>query len=255
MKRSVPTPAETVEVAAEVLAARYPDADAAFVAGSFMREQASTTSDIDLVVLYSSLPQAHRESFVYQDIPVEAFVNDPETLSWFLEQDYKSGRPAMVGMLMEGVLIGPRQALGRDFKKRALQILREGPPPLNKENIDRLRYDITDKLDDLEADRSLSERIAIGAALYPLLAELALRGSGRWNGSGKWHARLLSQMDASLAAQVETAFLSLYDGSDTRAVLRLSESLLQQHGGGRFFAGYRNDAPADWRSPFIRSEP
>lgn len=106
----------------------------------------------------------------------------------------------------------------------------------------------------LEAYRTPSERIAIGAALYPLLAELALRGSGRWNGSGKWHARLLDQMNASIARQVETAFLSLYDGSDTRAVLRLSEILLEQHG-GRLFAGYHSDAPADWRSPCIRSEP
>lgn len=184
---------------------------------------------------------------------MEAFVNDPETLSWFFEQDHKSGRPAMAGMLMEGVLIGPRQDLARDLKKRALQIFREGPPPVDKENIDRLRYDITDKLDDLEADRSLSERIAIGAVLYPLLAELALRGSGRWNGRGKWHARLLDQMDVSLARQVETAFLSIYYGSDTQAVLQLSENLLEQHG-GRLFAGYHSDAPADWRSPFIRSE-
>jgi predicted nucleotidyltransferase len=51
MKRFVPTPKETVEVAVEVLASHYPDADSAFVAGSLMRGQGSSTSDIDLVVL------------------------------------------------------------------------------------------------------------------------------------------------------------------------------------------------------------
>jgi hypothetical protein len=253
MKRSVPTPNETVEVAVEVLAAHYPDADSAFVAGSLTRGQGSSSSDIDLVVLHSSLAQAYRESFIFQDIPVETFVHDPETLSWFLDQDHKDGRPAMIGMLMEGVLIGPRQDIGRDFKKRALQMFAKGPPPLNTDAIDRLRYAITDKLDDLETDRTPGERIAIGSALYPLLAELALRGSIRWNGSGKWLARLLNQMDVSVARQVETAFLSLYDGSDTQAVLRLAENLLEMHG-GRLFSGYYSDAPADWRSPFIRAE-
>src|ERR1700677_2614245 len=70
---------------------------------------------------------------------------------------------------------------------------------LSAEAIERLRYAITDKLDDLEADRTAAERIAIGAALYPFLVELALRGSGRWNGDGKWQARLLGQMDVSVA--------------------------------------------------------
>lgn len=251
---SVPTPNEILKIAGEAVAAHYPNADSAFVAGSFMRGEGSATSDIDLVVLHSSLAHAYRESFIFEGIPVETFVHDPETLSWFLEQDRKDGRPALIGMLMEGVLIGPRQATGHDVKKRASQIFAAGPPPLDTNALERLRYAITDKLDDLEIDRTPAERIAIGAALYPLLVELALRGSNRWNGSGKWHERLLGQMDVSIAGQVETAFLMLYDGSDTQAVLRLADNLLEPHG-GRLFSGYHSDAPADWRSPFIRSEP
>jgi predicted nucleotidyltransferase len=253
MKCPVPTPKEVVDIAVELLSVHCPDADSAFVAGSFMRGQGSAASDIDLVVLYPSLAQAYRESFIFKDIPVETFVHDPETLSWFLEQDRKDGRPALIGMLIEGIVIGPRQDTGHAFKKRALKLFVEGPPTLSTDAIERLRYAITDKLDDLETDRTPAERIAIGAALYPLLVELALRGSSRWNGNGKWCARLLSQMNISLAQQVETAFLSLYDGSDTQAVLRLAENLLDQHG-GRLFSGYHSDAPAGWRSPFIRSE-
>ena len=254
MKHSAPTPNEIRELAIEVLAAHHPNADAAFVAGSFMRGEGSATSDIDLVILHPSLTQAYRESFIFKGIPVETFVHDPETLSWFLEHDRKDGHPALIGMLVEGVLIGPRQDIGHAFKQRALQMLAEGPPPLSTDALQRLRYAITDKLDDLEADRSPAEIIAIGAALYPLLVELALRGSSRWNGSSKWSARLLNQMDASIAQQFETAFLALYNGSDTHAVIRLADTLLEQHG-GRLFSGYRSNAPADWRSPFTRSKP
>ena len=237
-----------MESAIEVIAVRYPHADAAFVAGSLMRSQGSVTSDIDLVVLHSKLVPAYRESFVFKGIPVEAFVHDPETLAWFLEQDRKEGHPALIGMLVEAVLIGPRQETAHDFKQRAEKIVAEGPPPLSNESLQRLRYAITDKLDDLEADRPPAEFIAIGSALYPLLAELVLRGHGRWNGSGKWIARLLNELDAALAQRFERAFLDLYIRSDAGPVLRLAEELLEQHG-GRLFSGYRSDAPADWRAP------
>jgi hypothetical protein len=252
MERSIPTPNEVLTHAVEALAAHYPDADSAFVAGSLMRGEGSATSDIDLVVLHSSLPQAYRESFIFNGVPVETFVHDPETLSWFIEHDRKDGHPALINMLSEGVLIGPRQDIGLDFKQRALQILAEGPPPLSADALLRLRYTITDKLDDLETDRSPAEVVAIGAAIYPLLVELLLRGGNRWNGSGKWNARLLNQMDESVAQRFETAFLDLYRGTDARSVLRLADSLLEQHG-GRLFSGYRSDAPAGSRSPFVGS--
>jgi len=253
MKRPIPTAGEVLDCAIRVLAEHFATADAAFVAGSFLRGEGSSTSDIDLVVLHASLPHAYRESFQCDGIPIEAFVHDAETLSWFLEQDRKEGHPALIGMLAEGVLIGPSQGAGIRFKQRALHMLAAGPPPLSAEALSRLRYAITDKLDDLEADRPSAELIAIGAALYPMLVELVLRGNGRWNGSGKWNARLLTQFDPSVSKRFEEAFLSLYNGSDTRSVLRLADTLLQQHG-GRLFAGYRSDAPAAWRSVRVPSE-
>ena len=174
----------------------------------------------------------------------------PRPLTWFFEQDRQDGHPALIGMLTEGVVVGPRPEIARVFKDRAEQISEQGPPPLSTDALRKLRYTITDKLDDLEAERSAAERIAIGAALYPLLVELVLRGNNRWNGSGKWSARLLQETDASPAQQFESAFLNLYNGSDPRSILQLGDTLLKPHG-GRLFAGYRSDAPTAWRSAYI----
>ncbi len=244
---TLPNPGEIVILAADVLATRYPHANAAFVAGSFVRGEASSTSDIDLVILFPTLPYAYRESFLSQNIPVEAFVHDPETLTWFLENDRKDGHPALIGMLVEGVLIGPHQQTAANLKQHAAQLLAGGPPPLDRTVLERLRYAITDKLDDLATERSPAERIAIGAALYPLLAELALRGNQQWNGTGKWTARLLHQFSPTVAQQFELAFLSLYKASDPSAVIQLADTLLSPHG-GRLFANYRSNAPATWRT-------
>jgi hypothetical protein len=248
MARPVPSPSEILSLASEILATRYPAADAAFVAGSFMRGQGSTTSDIDLVVLHPSLPHAYRESFTFHDLPVEAFVHDPETLAWFLEQDRLDGHPSLIGMLVEGVLLGSNQQPAATLQQHASEIFAAGLPPLSPDALDRLRYTITDKLDDLAADRSPAEHIAIGATLYPLLVELVLRGNNHWNGTGKWSARLLHQFDEPLAHHFESAFLALYNNATPAAVLELAETLLAPHG-GRLFANYRSNAPADWRTP------
>lgn len=76
------------DAARVICAQRYPDAAAAFAAGSLMRGEGTRYSDLDLVVVYSALPAAYRESFRLQGLPVEAFVHDPETLEYcFVEMD------------------------------------------------------------------------------------------------------------------------------------------------------------------------
>lgn len=96
--------------------------------------------------------QAWRESFLFGSIPVEPFVHDPETLTWFFEQDRQDGHPALIGMLTEGVVVRPRPEIARVFKDRAEQISEQAPPPLSTDASRKLRYTITDKLGDLEAE-------------------------------------------------------------------------------------------------------
>jgi hypothetical protein len=96
------------QAATRVLSLRYPSAMAAFVAGSVIRGEGTEFSDIDCVVLFDRLANARRESFVFEGFPIEAFVHDPETLRWFMDDDAASGRPCIVNMVAEGRLIGPR---------------------------------------------------------------------------------------------------------------------------------------------------
>jgi hypothetical protein len=175
---------EAVHAAELALSRRYPEADAAFVAGSIVRGEGTRLSDVDLVVLYASLPNARRESFECGGLPVEAFVHDGLTLSWFLENDARNGHAAILGMVAEGVVIGPRTEEALAWQAFCRAWLARGPGPLESGRTDALRYDITDKVDDLAGDRSRAETIAIGAALYRPLAELALRRRGSWSGLG-----------------------------------------------------------------------
>src|SRR5437870_5385934 len=97
---------KVLKVAQSIHDQRYSDAGAIFAAGSFIRGEQTGFSDLDLVVVYESLPNAYRESFRFESLPVEAFVHDPETLNYFfLEIDRPSGIPALPQMVQEGVEI------------------------------------------------------------------------------------------------------------------------------------------------------
>jgi hypothetical protein len=65
----------TERLAATVLGARYPGADAGFAMGSILRGEATPFSDLDLVVLFARLPNARREAFFSQgdSAPLIAF--------------------------------------------------------------------------------------------------------------------------------------------------------------------------------------
>ena len=132
-----------------------------------------------------------------------------------------------------------------------MERLAKGPPPLSPAALNVLRYEITDGVDDLRGDRTASERMAIGAVLYPKLVELALRGRRHWAGTGKWAPRRLAAMDADLARRFESAFSALFADGDSGPVVALADAELASHGGA-FFDGDCRTAPGSWR---VSAEP
>lgn len=246
VKRTSPTPLEALTIADAVFHARYGGAAFAYVAGAITRGEGTYLSDIDLVVVFDRLDAARRESFLVDGVPVEAFVHDPETLEWFVEDDIARGRPSILNMIVEGSVIGANPASAEALRATIAARLSSGPPPPSTAALNALRYEITDAIDDLQGDRRADEVMAIGALLHPRLVELALRGRGHWNGAGKWAPRLLAEMDAGLAGRFNTAFRMLFVESDAGPVIALADAELAPHG-GRLFDGDCREAPASWR--------
>jgi Nucleotidyltransferase domain len=233
-------------IAGRVLAARYPQADALWLAGSIVRGDATPGSDLDLVVLYPKLPRARRQSFVVEGVPAEAFIHDPETLAWYFDADLKAGRPAMLNMVSEGRILGPRPAAARRLQDRARALLAAGPPPFEPEQLAQYRYHLTDRLNDLREASDPAEMVATGVWIYLSLAELTLRGRGAWFGTGKWVARCLKALDPALERQFSAAFEALFARHDARPVIALAEAELARHG-GLLFDGYESQAETSSR--------
>ncbi len=234
-----------IEAARRILVDRYRSA-AAVVAGSRLRGSADASSDLDFFVLFDTLPNAYRESFLWDGVPVEAFVNDPGTLRWFLRADVENGRPVMIDMVAGGEVVGPDPGLAGPLRVEAEALRAAGPPPLDEAALRTLRYRITDLLDDLRGPRPGAEVRSIGCALHALTADLALRGRGRWAARGKWIPRDLHSLDPALAGRFDGAFRALFAADDLAPIFALLRDELCRHG-GPLFDGDRRDAPAEWR--------
>jgi hypothetical protein len=227
---------------------RYFDADVILAAGSRFRGEGTATSDLDLVVLYARLPSAHRASFHAHGYPIESFVHDPGTLEYFFASDASRGVPSLPRIVAEGVEIPGPTDLSRAAKVRAEAVLAAGPPPLDVAREQRMRYTVSDLIEDARAPRSPAELTAIGVRLYESLADYHLRRLGRWSGMGKGIPRALAAFDPDLAARYAEAFARLFAHADPAAVIALADTLLAP-AGGPLFDGYRADAPATWRTP------
>jgi len=245
--KTAPLLHELIAAAQTIRDQRYRDATIVFAAGSLMRGEGTAYSDLDLVVVFESLPCAYRESFRFQDLPVEAFVHDPETLHYFfLEVDRPSGIPSLPQMVVEGVEIPEPNDTSRSLKQLAASVIALGPPALSLADRDRARYGITDLIEDLRAPRSFCELLGTGSELFGALADYYFRSNGLWSAKGKSIPRALTRADVDLGARYCRSFEQLFKKGEVAAVIALAEELLQPDG-GRLFEGYKLDAPAEWK--------
>lgn len=231
----------------EILQTKYPSAEFAYLAGSIIRGEGTPFSDLDVVVIFADLPNAYRESFYFEGFPVETFVHTPETLTYFFELENAENIPSLAVMISEGIAVPNDTDLSKKLKARANRIL-ENPTQITKEEIDRFRYGITDLLDDIREPRSKETLIGAATGLYPILAEFYLRTNGNWSAKRKAIPKYLQKANPEFAEKFCDGFEELFVLGNTDKIIKLSEEILEPHG-GLYFDGVRLDAPADWRKP------
>lgn len=240
--------------ASEVLRTRYPDAESLFLAGSVVREEQTRTSDLDLVVVFERIARARRESFGFGGWPVEAFLHDPSTLRYFMDEvDRPTGVASLAGMVAEGIEIPGPTAFTRELKRQAREHLAGGPRRWGPAEIEASRYAITDLLEDMRDPRTVHELKASAAALYSRVADHYLRSRQLWSARGKAIPRRLRQVAPGFAAEFEAAFEALFVRGDRDRLFALCDALLAPDGGA-LFDGYQHDAPESWRKETLSKE-
>lgn len=231
-------------VTKELFETRYQGAEAIFVAGSVVRGEATTYSDLDLVVIYPQVPVAYRESFQHREWPVEAFIHDQRTLEHFFQNiDPQIGRATLAEMIAEGHEVPGATPLTSRLKAMASAALEQGPPALSQDEIDDRRYQISELIDDLREPKNRSELIATATSVYCDLADFYFRSRRGWTGTGKSILKRMRKADPAMARRYSESFEELFSTGQTTRVIELAKEILAPFG-GFLFEGYRRDVPS-----------
>ena len=238
-----------LNIAEKFLLEKFPKADSAFVSGSIIRGEGTKHSDLDIIILFPKIANAYRESFIYESLPIEAFIHDPETIHWFVDDEKKNGGAYLAHMISTGKIAPKPTALSEQMLHYANSVLESGPETIPNETLLKLKYSITDLVDDLRDERPQPEKVACAIRLYPLLAEAILRNSGQWLAHGKWIPRKLKKADPKIAKKFDAAFNDVFIKQTAKKLIMLSEEILQPFG-GFYWEGWRTSAPKKWKKKF-----
>lgn len=222
-----------MDLARELVLELYPDARAAWLGGSVARGDASPTSDLDITVLHDG--PCLRRSLEYGGWPVELFVHNEKSLRHFADKDQARRQPTMMRLVGESVVLLDTDGSGARLQRAFRAEVAAGPKPLAADELNLLRYTVTDLLEDL-AGAVGDTRLAVASVLWQEAARLLLTGSGHWAGSGKGLLREVVAYDVAHGTDHATALLDGVRVQDGRLVAAV-ERILAAHG-GRLFAGF-----------------
>lgn len=232
-----------LETVREVCKIKHPNAKAIFWAGSVARNKNQTPkSDLDLVIVYDQLPNAYREAFIYNNWPIDTFVNDEKTLLNFFEINKKNGTAGLLSMVVEGIEVPDSSYYSSKLKQIAQNMLNQGPIPLTVDEINASRFSITDLLDDISEPCSKHEQLSSVMQLYSLLAKFYLRANKQWAGDGKSLVRRLEEYNLENAVQFYESFEYFFKTNNVLKIVDLTDAVLAPFG-GRHWNGFYLKAP------------
>lgn len=218
-----------IDIAKKIITQRYAGFDAAFLCGSRARNTHKPQSDIDLVLVWQDR-DPKRESFLFDDIHVEAFLHDLHSLNLFFEKDRQRGRPSLAHMISDSIDLKPG-IFSYDIREIAQENLTAGPPAWTPTDIIHSRYLITDLINDLEDAEDHVHQFSIAAPLYQALFTHHQRTRGHWDAKGKHLAQALHDDKTGWGTRFITAFENLYQEGSTREVTLLTDWELERTGG------------------------
>ncbi|WP_280772039.1 nucleotidyltransferase domain-containing protein [Salipaludibacillus daqingensis] len=216
---------------------KFPNCDVALLAGSAARDELTSHSDLDVVILDQTQSSNFRQCFVWHDWKMETFVyNHPTSLSFAFDASRLEAIPTIPRMCAERIVLKDN-GLASQIKSQAMDALYKGPVKWTKDNKESMQYMISDLLDDLRSNINVEEKIFVAYKLFDYVAEFTLRANGHWIGYGKWLYRSLLNFDEQFAKQHLDVFQDFMKTGKSEPLCTFIDNVLEQHG-GELFEGY-----------------
>ena len=228
---------DPLDAASALVRERFEHAVAAFLGGSALSPQRTTSSDLDIVVIIDEEGAPYRETLRYDGWLCELFVHDATSFDDFTNREIAQRRSPLLQMCADGTILLTRDGIAENYQLLARDKLEDGPPPLSKAESDQLRYALTDLLDDFNDAIDRAEFLYIATQLFVKASELALSSNNQWTGTGKWMARRLAASDPLVLERLSSGYHDAI-GTNQRVALRTIVTEILNAAGGPLAEGY-----------------
>ena len=219
-----------VSIAQSFIESFYPGCMLAVLGGSAARNEWNPHSDLDLVILDDHAERPYRKTVKFSGRLIECFVLTPSTYRTMFDAGIHAANPALQRMIAEGTVIR-REEAGMNVFTDALDDLSYGPMPWSEDELNRMRYVITEYVEDLKGAGNRSEVIFTANQLAIFICQFVLRVNREWVAEGKHLFGLLLASHPERAGQLERALEALYRTDDREPFIALTMEILDQYGG------------------------
>jgi len=226
-----------LDVARALVSERFASALAAYLSGSALSPQRTSSSDLDIVVLIEDASAPFRETLRYDGWLCELFVHDAASFDDFTTREIAHRRSPLLQMCADGAILVSRDGTAERYQALAREKLNDGPPPLTTAEIDHLRYSLTTLLDDFNDAIDRAEFLYIATQLFVKASELDLSIKNQWTGTGKWMARRLAASDPLVLERLSSGYDDAI-GTNKRTALRTIVTEILDAAGGPLAEGY-----------------
>jgi len=226
-----------IEAARAFVNQHYQDCLAALLYGSVARSEATSSSDLDIIIVAHHDAPFYRKTLRESGWFIEAFVGSREFHIEKIRRPRANHNPSSLTARAGGIILKDEGDFAKGLKEQAIAILKQGPEPLTEAEVNQYRYIITDWLDDLIDCENSEEELFIAYDLVAKAAELLLAHNLRWIGERKWLYRALEKLDDQLAKQLIDETRQFYRTGEKEGLVQAIESILKLVG-GKLYEGY-----------------
>jgi predicted nucleotidyltransferase len=163
------------------------------VTGTIVRGNPSPNSDLDICVLHGSATRQRIQKF-FNGVPTEIFLNPPNKVEEYFQEERGRGRPCTAHMWATGFVILDSDPVVQQIRQRAEKILAQPPNPQPQDLIFK-RYaaaDAYENAQDIRTEKPAGALMMLNLAVHQMLQYIF------WE-----HNRYLPR-DKDLLAELET---------------------------------------------------
>ncbi|MBN2499190.1 MAG: hypothetical protein JXB38_00405 [Anaerolineales bacterium] len=140
------------------------------VTGTIVRGNPSPNSDLDICVLHSSVTRQRVQKF-FHGVPTEIFVNPPDKIEEYFQEERSRGRPCTAHMWATGFVILGSDPVVEQIRQRAEKMLTQPPNPKPQDLIAK-RYaaaDAYENAQDIQGTDPAGALMMLNLAVHQML--------------------------------------------------------------------------------------